>query len=117
MIVFWSFNTVGNDNCLLVRASIGIYGRFVHWAMVVGADFSVTHYVDGEQTTLPTDQATYCNRSTGSLVLGHDQDSVGGRLDANQVSRKQTIYLVYLFLSFYFRNSLVAVLPRAFDCM
>jgi hypothetical protein len=67
-----------------VKASIGVYGQFVHWAMVVDASNAVTHYVDGELTTLPMDQATYCGRSTGSLVLGHDQDNVGGALDANQ---------------------------------
>jgi hypothetical protein len=81
----FSFNTQGNDNCILVGSSIGTYGVWVHWAMTIGANNAITHYVNGTASTAPASGGAYCNRSTGSLVLGHDQDSVGGGLDGNQV--------------------------------
>jgi hypothetical protein len=43
---FFSYETaVGN--CLLVRASPGTYGVWVHWALVAQADNTVVNYING----------------------------------------------------------------------
>lgn len=69
----FSFNTRGNDNCILAKASIGTYGVWVHWAMTIGSNNVITHYINGTASTAPRSTITYCNRASGSLVLGHDQ--------------------------------------------
>jgi hypothetical protein len=75
-----------NNNCLLVKARLGVYDSYVHWAMTVDATTNAfTHYVDGVANTAIGFDTTLCSRTGGTLVLGQDQDVVGGGFQANQV--------------------------------
>ena len=44
----------------------------------------ITHYIDGIQTTEVQYSTQWCGAQGGSLVIGQDQDSVGGRFNAKQ---------------------------------
>jgi hypothetical protein len=75
--------TQPRTNTLSVTAS-HISQHKVHWATMVDANNAVTHYVNGTVSTLGSSSTSWCGVQGGALVLGHDQDSVGGTLDANQ---------------------------------
>eukprot|EP00037_Helgoeca_nana_P023522 m.244412 g.244412 ORF g.244412 m.244412 type:complete len:216 (-) comp26373_c1_seq13:9-656(-) len=82
----FSYAVSGNDNCLVVRARVGDYTGYVHWAMTVDATTNAfTHYVDGVVNTAIGFGTTLCSRTGGTLVLGQEQDSLGGGFSATQV--------------------------------
>jgi hypothetical protein len=82
----FSYNFAGNDNCILVRSTVGTYGVWVHWAMNIDSSRTISHYINGQYNTGVLEQRTFCGSQGGVLVLGHDQDAPGGRLNANQVN-------------------------------
>jgi hypothetical protein len=69
----FSYNAVGNDNCILVRSTVGTYGVWVHWAMTIGSNNAITHYINGVVNTGLRYTRTFCGTNGGALVLGHDQ--------------------------------------------
>jgi hypothetical protein len=83
----FSYNQNNNDNCILVRSTVGTYGVWVHWAMTVDMSSSgaITHYLNGSLSILPRDSSAFCGNQGGALVLGQDQDSHLGQFDPNQV--------------------------------
>jgi hypothetical protein len=74
----------------LVKSTIGIYDVWVHWSMTIDTTSAISHFINGQPTILPRDQVAYCGSSTGALVIGHDQDAVGGALDPNQARSAAT---------------------------
>merc|ERR1712110_1160037 len=57
---------------------------WVHWTMNVGMNAAITHYIDGVKRDAMKYSPSLCGNGAGSLVLGQDQDNVGGGFDANQ---------------------------------
>jgi hypothetical protein len=68
----FSYNVVGNDNCILVQSTVGTYGVWVHWGMTVAATGAIRHYINGTITTT-LGGGTFCRSQNGALVLGQDQ--------------------------------------------
>lgn len=48
----FSYEASGGANCILVRSTVGVYGVWVHWAMVVAPTTNtISHYINGRATT------------------------------------------------------------------
>jgi len=84
----FSYATPGMDNCLLANSNVGIFGEWVHWAMTVGPApyYNVSHFINGNSTTITGYSTNWCGVQGGALAIGHDQDSVGGSLNAAQAT-------------------------------
>ena len=76
----------GTDNCILVRSGSFPNNQWVQWVMKVERSRSITHYVDGANTPGLIYTDSFCGNQGGSMVLGQDQDNVGGGFDGGQAA-------------------------------
>lgn len=85
-LFMFGFNTAGNDDCILAmppKLETGEADGWLHWAMNIDSDRAITHYINGGQRSLAYG-THFCGNTVGSLMIGQDQDIVGGGLDAGQ---------------------------------
>lgn len=75
-----SYATSTTTDCLSVRANIGTYDVWVHWAMTVDTNNQVQHYLNATAASggAMMGSSRFCGDTNGSLVLGQRQTSIGG---------------------------------------
>lgn len=78
-----SYATRTSVDCLSVRANVGTYGVWVHWAVTVDSNYRVRHFINGTAASggALVGSTTFCGQNGGSLVLGQRQGTVGGGFD------------------------------------
>jgi hypothetical protein len=82
-----SYAAGNNDNCLLINTDVGAdnVGDFLHLAVVVDSNNVITTFLNGAAVSV-NHPGAFCNITGGSLVLGQEQDTVGGGFNGNQAA-------------------------------